>query len=97
MHISKGAETVDAAVGGFGVAAGVGRYDGVLDGPAACAVTDWSKDEAGDDAACGVESPGPGRLNILSIVGRKAAPNGVERKSAGKSTDKLRQRFSGCW
>ena len=29
--------------------------------------------------------PGAGRRNMLSMVGRKAAPKGVERKSEGRS------------
>ena len=45
-------------------------------------------------AACGciagaggalTSAPGTGRRNIASIVGRSAAPNGVERKSEGRS------------
>lgn len=30
-------------------------------------------------------APGAEGLNMLSMVGRKAAPNGVERKSDGRS------------
>lgn len=34
----------------------------------------------------GVLTPGEGPRNMESIVGRSAAPNGVERKSLGKSS-----------
>lgn len=62
---------------------------------AAREATAWRRAEAswglGDaDAAAGEgvagAAPGAGRRYILSIVGRRAAPNGVERKSAGRST-----------
>lgn len=33
----------------------------------------------------GVGVPGEGRRYIASMVGRRAAPNGVERKSVGSS------------
>jgi len=33
----------------------------------------------------GVGVPGEGRRYIASMVGRRAAPNGVERKSVGRS------------
>lgn len=33
----------------------------------------------------GVATPGEGPRNMASIVGRSAAPNGVERKSLGRS------------
>lgn len=40
----------------------------------------------GGVAVAVVEPVGPvGRLNIASIVGRNAAPKGVERKSEGRS------------
>ena len=40
----------------------------------------------GDGAAGGVGTlPGVGRRNIASMVGRRAAPKGVERKSEGRS------------
>lgn len=67
----------------------------------ACAATAWRSADASAglgeaDAACwsafgegamgGVgAAPGTGRRNIASIVGRRAAPKGVERKSEGRS------------
>ena len=41
----------------------------------------WKWEEGG----FGCSSGGPGRLNIASMVGRNAAPKGVERKSEGRS------------
>lgn len=43
-----------------------------------------------EDDRSGVTSGGcvePGRLYMASIVGRRAAPKGVERKSVGKSKE----------
>jgi hypothetical protein len=61
--------------------------------PAACEATVCSIDAASWEleAAAGVGAgavgmaPGVGRLYIASIVGRNAAPNGVARKSVGRS------------
>ena len=44
----------------------------------------WSAAGLGAGEGVGV-APGVGRRNIASIVGRRAAPNGVERKSEGRS------------
>ena len=37
-------------------------------------------------AGVGVATSGEGPRNMASIVGRSAAPNGVERKSLGRSS-----------
>ena len=50
------------------------------DAAAAC----WSTAGLGAGGDVGAV-PGVGRRNIASIVGRSAAPNGVERKSEGRS------------
>lgn len=55
------------------------------------------------DARSGLETgagpvgtpPVVGRRNILSIVGRRAAPNGVDKKSVGRSRDKFT--FTSCY
>ena len=43
----------------------------------------------GPAAIGGVGMPGEGRRYIASMVGRRAAPNGVERKSVGRSVESL--------
>lgn len=70
----------------------------VLDGwpRAACEATAWridavswesgvEEDGGGVGAMGGVDAAGEGPLNMASIVGRSAAPSGVERKFAGRS------------
>jgi hypothetical protein len=51
--------------------------------------TAWRSDAAscgsGDVVAAGTGALGEGRRYIASIVGRMAAPNGVDRKSVGRS------------
>ena len=62
----------------------------------ACDATAWRIEAAscgfGEAFAAGTEgggtgAPGDGRRYIASIVGRNAAPNGVDRKSVGRSKE----------
>ena len=53
---------------------------GLGDADAAC----WRAAGLGAGGGVGA-APGVGRRNIASIVGRRAAPKGVERKSEGRS------------
>ena len=82
-----------------GIDAGVGAEREPVE--YACDATAWRSAEASaglgeaDSAALRVSgagiwgmagpAPGTGRRNIASIVGRRAAPKGVERKSEGRS------------
>ena len=87
-HIWIGATTVCDAFRGCGVGAGVGYPpEAVAREATAC---------TSSEAACssvwigGEAEPGIGRLNMESIVGRRAAPKGVDRKSAGRSMQIVR-------
>lgn len=79
---------VDADVG-----AGVGRYDGVPP-ETAWEATPWRRADARSGFEIGGAlvddgAPAVGRRYILSIVGRRAAPKGVDRKSVGRSGGRI--------
>lgn len=79
--------------------AGEGEYPEVelaWEGEWAWEATDWRIDDAscglGDAIPAGATAgmpPGEARRCMESIVGRRAAPKGVERKSAGRSIQRL--------
>ena len=84
-----------AARTGAGAGAGGVERALLLDGPAvvACAATDWRTLAASAGLSIGVlgvvragGTPfAAGAVNMASMVGRSAAPNGVERKSLGSA------------
>jgi len=55
----------------------------------------WAAAGEGCSVAGVGAAPGTGRRNMLSIVGRNAAPNGVDRKSEGRSVYARQSAFGG--
>ena len=107
---ASGAGSVGGGGTGAGAGAGAGRVERapLTDGPpvVACEATDWRRLAASagsGDAVLGAGRAGgipfAGRPeNMASMVGRSAAPNGVERKSLGRAATPVsahRRRESG--